>query len=97
MSDRALPSESTLGVAGPCPFSLLPFPVRYPSRGSSRTAAHRTSLPPACRTSDLPPPLASGSGHGTCSVRYDDLCRSAHVSTSTLKRTLKTLVHKKLL
>lgn len=36
-------------------------------------------------------------GQGTCSVRYDDLCRSAHVSTSTLKRTLKTLTQKKLL
>ena len=36
-------------------------------------------------------------GHGTCSVRYDDLCRSAHVSTSTLKRALKVLTHKKLL
>ena len=36
-------------------------------------------------------------GQGTCSVRYDDLCHSAHVSTSTLKRALKTLAHKKLL
>jgi len=36
-------------------------------------------------------------GQGTCSVRYDDLCHSAHVSTSTLKRTLKTLTHKKLI
>jgi hypothetical protein len=36
-------------------------------------------------------------GQGTCSVRYDDLCHSAHVSTSTLKRALKVLTHKKLL
>ena len=36
-------------------------------------------------------------GHGTCSVRYDDLCRSAHVSTSTLKRALKVLAYKKLI
>jgi hypothetical protein len=36
-------------------------------------------------------------GQGTCSVRYDDLCKSAHVSTSTLKRALKALTHKKLL
>ena len=36
-------------------------------------------------------------GQGTCSVCYDDLCKSAHVSTSTLKRTLKTLTQKKLL
>jgi len=36
-------------------------------------------------------------GQGTCSVRYDDLCKSAHVSISTLKRALKTLSHKKLL
>ena len=36
-------------------------------------------------------------GQGTCSVRYADLCQSAHVSTSTLKRALKTLAQKKLL
>lgn len=39
--------------------------------------------------------LAGGSG--TCSARYDDLCRSANVSTSTLKRALKILIRKKLL
>jgi hypothetical protein len=36
-------------------------------------------------------------GTGTCSVRYDSLCQSANVSTSTLKRALKVLAHKKLL
>ena len=36
-------------------------------------------------------------GQGTCSVRYEDLGKSAHVSTSTLKRALKSLVYKKLL
>ena len=34
-------------------------------------------------------------GQGTCSIRYDDLCRSAHVSTSTLKRALKVLAQQK--
>jgi len=36
-------------------------------------------------------------GQGTCAVCYDDLCRSAHVSTSTLKRALKVLSQQKLL
>lgn len=35
-------------------------------------------------------------GQGTCAVRYDDLTQSAHVSRSTLKRTLKSLSQRKL-
>lgn len=35
-------------------------------------------------------------GQGTCAVRYDDLAQSAHVSRSTLKRTLKSLSQRKL-
>ena len=35
-------------------------------------------------------------GAGTCAVRYQDLCRSAAVSRSTLQRVLKTLAQKKL-
>ena len=35
-------------------------------------------------------------GIGSCAVRYVDLCRAAHVSRSTLKRTLKALAQKKL-
>jgi len=35
-------------------------------------------------------------GTGTCAVRYQDLCRTAAVSRSTLKRALKTLAQKKL-
>jgi hypothetical protein len=35
-------------------------------------------------------------GTGSCAVRYQDLCRSAAVSRSTLKRILKTLAQKKL-
>jgi hypothetical protein len=36
-------------------------------------------------------------GQGTCSARYEDIRQSANVSTSTLKRTLKVLTHKKLI
>jgi hypothetical protein len=35
-------------------------------------------------------------GTGSCAVRYQDLCRAAAVSRSTLKRALKTLAQKKL-
>ncbi len=35
-------------------------------------------------------------GSGSCTVRYQDLCRAAAVSRSTLKRALKTLAQKKL-
>jgi|GEM_PF-5790872 len=35
-------------------------------------------------------------GQGTCAARYDDLTQSAHVSRSTLKRTLKSLSQRKL-
>lgn len=35
-------------------------------------------------------------GEGTCAVRYDDLAQSAHISRSTLKRTLKSLTQRKL-
>lgn len=35
-------------------------------------------------------------GQGRCAVRYDDLAASAHVSRSTLKRSLKSLIRRKL-
>ena len=40
--------------------------------------------------------LSHGDGKDQCAIRYDDLAKLAHVSRSTLKRTLKKLIQRKL-
>ena len=40
--------------------------------------------------------LSHGDGKDQCALRYDDLAKLAHVSRSTLKRTLKKLIQRKL-
>ena len=40
--------------------------------------------------------LSHGEGQDQCAIRYEDLAKLAHVSRSTLKRTLKKLIQRKL-
>lgn len=40
--------------------------------------------------------LSQGEGKDHCAIRYEDLAKLAHVSRSTLKRTLKKLIQRKL-
>jgi len=40
--------------------------------------------------------LSRGEGKDHCAIRYKDLAKLAHVSRSTLKRTLKKLIQRKL-
>ena len=40
--------------------------------------------------------LSHGKGKDHCAIRYEDLAKLAHVSRSTIKRTLKKLIQRKL-
>src|SRR2546428_9602734 len=40
--------------------------------------------------------LSHGDGKDQCAIRYEDLAKLAHVSRSTIKRTLKKLIRRKL-
>jgi predicted transcriptional regulator len=40
--------------------------------------------------------LSHGEGKDHCAIRYEDLAKLAHISRSTIKRTLKKLIQRKL-